>query len=176
MSTSSTRDVTRRSPPLVGARMRFGWLRVRRRMAAAMRTAEFTELQDAHLSVFQYPGPDGMRPADVGRQTRMSRQATNHLLRQLESWGYLERRTREGDARRRVYLTGRGRDLMVTLERSVREFERELAREVGKGKFAIFVQVLQVCAAPVADATRAEARARPASPARRPRPRRSSRD
>jgi len=45
------------SPPLLG--MLLGaWQQVRRQMAADIAASGFDDLQDAHLSVFQYPGPD----------------------------------------------------------------------------------------------------------------------
>lgn len=160
MSTTAVRLRLRRPPPLLGALLRFGWLRVRARMAAAVRVDGFDELQDAHLSVFQYPGPGGQRPSDIARQTRMSRQATNHLLGQLEAWGYIVRRATSADERRLVHLTPRGRAVIKTLQRSVREFERDLAGAVGAPRFAAFIDVLEVCAAPGAKAT-ARSRGRP---------------
>ena len=174
MSNTSVPRVMRRPPPLLGALLRFGWLRVRARMAEAIRAEGFADLQDAHLSLFQYPGPDGRRPSDLARQTRMSRQATNHLLGQLEAWGYIIRRAASGDERRLVYLTPRGRTVIRTLRRAVRAFERDLAREIGTEPFAVFINVLQVCAARGA-ATEAGVRVRRALRSRRPRPRPSVR-
>jgi DNA-binding MarR family transcriptional regulator len=148
MSTTSVRRPARRVPPLVGALLRFGWQRVRTRMAGALQQAGFTDLQDAHLSVFQYPGPQGLRPSDLARQMRVSRQAANHLIVQLETFGYLERRARARGDRRRVYLTPRGEAVMATLKASVREFERELEAEVGSARFRAFLEVLERCAGP----------------------------
>jgi len=176
MSTTSVRRVMRRPPPLLGALLRFGWLRVRARMAEAAREDGFTGLQDAHLSVFQYPGPDGQRPSDIARQTRMSRQATNHLLGQLEAWGYIVRRAASADERRLVHLTPRGRAVIRTLQRAVRAFERDLAEAVGATRFTTFIHVLEVCGAPAARPRGEEARLLPASRSRRLRPLQSPRD
>jgi hypothetical protein len=42
------------------------------------------DLQDAHFGVFSYPLPDGVRPSELARNMRMSRQAANYLIVQLE--------------------------------------------------------------------------------------------
>jgi DNA-binding MarR family transcriptional regulator len=129
--------------PLLGALFRLGWQRVRQHLAADVRTGEFADLQDAHLSVFQYPGPDGLRPSDLARQLRMSRQATNYLIAQLEALGYLERRSGPQDASRRVYATARGHRLLKTIEASVHRFEAQCERQVGRRRFNVFLTVLR---------------------------------
>jgi DNA-binding MarR family transcriptional regulator len=118
------------------------WQQVRRHIAADLAAAGFDDVQDAHLSVFHYPGPDRLRPSDLGRQLRISRQATNHLIKQLEALGYLERRSPADGDRRRVHLTRRGQRLVVAIERSVRRLERQVARRVGRARFATFLDVL----------------------------------
>lgn len=112
-------------------------------MARELRAAGFADLQEAHLSVFQYPGPDGMRPSDLARQLRVSRQATNHLISQLEALGYLERRSEPGEDRRRVRLTTRGRELMAAIKASVRRFEARCERAEGRTRFRTFLDVLR---------------------------------
>ena len=135
----------RLSPPLLGALLRLAWQQVRQEMAADVAAAGFAELQDAHLSVFQYPGPDGLRPVDLARQIRMSRQATNYLLAQLEEFGYVERRGEAGE-RRRVYLTPRGRKVLHAIQVSVRRYERRAARRMGRQRFDVFMDVLRTIA------------------------------
>jgi len=114
-------------------------------MAADVAAAGFDQLQDAHLSVFQYPGPDGLRPVDLARQIRMSRQATNYLIAQLEEFGYVQRRGKSGE-RRRVYLTARGRTVLDTIHASVKRSEARAARQVGRGRFDVFMDVLRTMA------------------------------
>ena len=150
MSTATTGNRGRGSfrrptPPLLGALLRLAWQQVRRQMADDIAAGGFDDLQDAHLSVFQYPGPDGLRPVDLARQIRMSRQATNYLIAQLEEFGYLERRSKNGD-RRRVYLTRRGRRLMASIAGSVRQFEDRAARQAGRDRFRTFIDVLRTMA------------------------------
>jgi DNA-binding MarR family transcriptional regulator len=135
----------RRAAPLLGALLRLAWAQVRRQMALDVAAAGFDDLQDAHLTVFQYPGPDGLRPVDLARQIRMSRQATNYLIVQLEDLGYLERRS-DAESGRRVYLTARGKHVMKAIQASVRQFELRAGRRVGPRNFDMFMQVLRTMA------------------------------
>ena len=139
---SIPRRAAARTKLLIGGSLRLAWQQVRRRMARDIVAAGFADLQDAHLSVFHHPGPDGLRPSALGRQLRMSRQATNHLIKQLEALGYLERRSSADGERRRIHLTRRGRRLMKTITESVRRFERQVERQVGRARFAAFFDVL----------------------------------
>ncbi len=106
MSTPPDREFRRANamgdegPPYVGALLRQCFEHVRARIETDLKSAGFTDLQPAHLAVFSFPPPDGMRPSDLARRLRMSRQATNHIIGQLEALGYLERRAeRKGERR-----------------------------------------------------------------------------
>ena len=97
----------------------------------------FDDLDGAHLTVLQYPGPDGMRPSELAAQLRISKQALNYLLGQLERFGYLERRPDPDDPRsKRIALTTRGWALVPVVRDAVREVEAEWARELGPERFA----------------------------------------
>ncbi len=134
-------------PPFVGALLRQCWRRVRDRIQEAIRAAGFDDLQEAHLAVFTYPLPDGVRPADLARRMGMSPQATNYLIAQVEALGYLERRASQGSDRRLVYLTERGRQVGQTIFACLRELQAEWADEVGQTRFADFMDVLRRLAA-----------------------------
>jgi DNA-binding MarR family transcriptional regulator len=133
-------------PPLLGAVLRLAWQHVRMQTTEDIRTAGFAGLQDAHVSVFQYPGPDGLRPSDLARQMRMSRQATNYLVAQLETLGYVARRSSGRAERRRVYLTARGRRLTAAIKASVCRVEARCERLVSGPRFDTFMSVLQTIA------------------------------
>ncbi len=134
--------------PFVGALLRLCWRRVRDRIHEAVRAAGFTDLQDAHLSVFSYPLPDGVRPSDLARQIGMSRQATNHLIGQMEALGYLERRApAEGSDRRLVHLTERGWQVGEVIVTCSRDMQAEWAEEIGRERFGDFMDVLRRLAA-----------------------------
>ena len=130
-------------PPYVGALLRLCWQQARARLNEAVRAAGFTDLQDAHLSVFAWPLPEGERPSDLARRIGASRQAANHLLAQMEAMGYLERRSPAGSERRLVYVTSRGWRVAEAIWASMRGLQQEWAEEVGAEKFADFLAVLR---------------------------------
>lgn len=130
-------------PPYIGALLRLTWRRVRARIHDAVRAAGFTDLQDAHFAVFTYPLPDGVRPSDLARQMQMSRQATNHLITQLERLGYLERRAAHHGGRRLVHLTERGRQVGEAIYACLRRLHAELADTIGQQRFHDFMAVLR---------------------------------
>src|SRR5580704_5595587 len=125
MSTPSDRELTRaeatvdEGPPYVGALLRQCLEHVRARMEADIRAAGFTDLQPAHFSVFTFPLPKGMRPSELARRIRMSRQATNHIISQLEARGYLERQARQEGGRRRIYFTQRTWEVVKVIHASL---------------------------------------------------------
>jgi DNA-binding MarR family transcriptional regulator len=134
-------------PPFVGALLRLCHERVRARMDEAIRAAGFTDLQPTHMAVFSFPPPDGVRPSELARRMRMSRQATNHVIAQLEAFGYLERRAIAGGERRLVYMTERAWQVCETIFICLREVEAEWAGEIGHARFRDFMDVLRHFAA-----------------------------
>src|SRR5215471_7912687 len=115
-------------PPFFGALLRIVWQHVRSQMLAAVREAGFADFQDAHFAVFSYPLPDGVRPSEIARQKRMSRQAINYLVTQLEELGYLERRAGEDNDRRLIYLSARGWQIAETIFGCLRRLHSEWAK------------------------------------------------
>lgn len=101
-------------------------------MLRGLHEAGFDDLVAAHLSVLQYPGPENRRPSDLAAETRMSKQAMNYLLGQMELLGYIERRDDPVDQRsKRVHLTQRGRRAAATIRRTVAEVEAGWEAELG---------------------------------------------
>ena len=150
------------SPPYVGALLRLCWRRVRDRLHATIRAAGFTDLQDAHLAIFSYPLPDGVRPSDLARTLGMSRQATNHLIGQMETLGYLERRRTASSERRLVHLTGRGWQVAEAIFACLQSLEAEWSAELGHERFADFMATLRsLSGAAEAAATRGSGETRP---------------
>jgi DNA-binding MarR family transcriptional regulator len=124
-------------PPLIGALLRMPWEAVQRRMLDRLRERGFADLDAAHLNVFQYPGPDGMRPSELAARLRISRQAVNYLLGELERLGYLERRAHPDDLRsKRVVVTRRGNSAIAVIREAVRELETDWADKLGPKRFA----------------------------------------
>ena len=97
----------------------------------------FEDLDAAHLNVFQYSGPQGARPSELAARLRISKQALNYLLGQLERLDYLERRPDPDDLRsRRVALTPRGKEAIIVIREAVAELEATWERRLGAKRFA----------------------------------------
>jgi DNA-binding MarR family transcriptional regulator len=110
---------------------------VRDRMLAGLHQRGYTDLVAAHLDVFQYPGPENQRPSELAAQTRMSKQALNYLLGQLQELGYLTRETDDADQRsKRIRLTPRGQDAGKAIREIVQGVETEWEQQLGERKFA----------------------------------------
>jgi DNA-binding MarR family transcriptional regulator len=129
-------------PPYVGALLRLCWQRVRAHMHEAIRANGFTDLQEAHFAVFSYPLPSGVRPSELARQLRVSRQAINYLVGQMAGLGYLERRVGPDGDRRLIYLTERGARVAEVIYASLHELQTQWADEVGHDHFQAFIDVL----------------------------------
>jgi DNA-binding MarR family transcriptional regulator len=124
-------------PPLIGALLRMPWEEVQRHMLERLHQRGFADLDLAHLNVFQYPGPQGARPSELARRLRISKQALNYLLGQLERLGYLERRPDPDDLRsKRIALTRRGISAGHVIREAVEEVETAWARDLGSERFA----------------------------------------
>jgi DNA-binding MarR family transcriptional regulator len=122
-------------PPLMGALLRMAYDTVRSEMLASLHAKGFDDLDTPHLNVLQYPGPDGMRPSDLAARLRVSKQALNYLLGELERMGYLEREPDPDDQRsRRIVLTERGRAIIPVIRDAVRSTERTWAQEIGEDR------------------------------------------
>jgi DNA-binding MarR family transcriptional regulator len=139
MSLSSvfTQSGTSTPPPLIGALLRVPFETVRDRMLAGLHKRGFTDLVAAHLDVFQYPGPENQRPLQLATQTRMTKQALNYLLGQLEQLGYLTREPDNDDQRaKRIRLTPKGHAAIKAIREIVQDVETEWEQQLGPRNFA----------------------------------------
>lgn len=127
----------RAAAPLIGALMRLPWEAVQRHMLERLHERGFADFDAAYLTVFQYPGPQGARPSELAARLRMTKQALNHLLGQLEKLGYLERQPDPDDLRsKRVALTRRGDAAIRVIREAVAEIETSWAQQLGAKRFA----------------------------------------
>ena len=131
-------------PPLIGALLRVPYEEVREHILDRLQAAGSDDLDQAHFNVFQYPGPQGRRPSEVTAHARVSKQAMNYLLNQLEERGYFERRDDPDDATStRIVLTRRGEAVRQTIREAVTELEREWAARLGARRFAMLKRLLR---------------------------------
>src|SRR3954447_16794024 len=123
-------------PPLIGALLRVAWEEVQQHMLERLHERGFDDLDAAHLNVFQYPGPQGARPSELAARLRISKQALNYQLGQLELLDYLERRPDPDDLRsKRVALTPRGTAAIGVIRDAVGEIEATWEQQLGPERF-----------------------------------------
>src|SRR5262249_36514926 len=119
-------------PPLIGALLRIPWEAVQRHMLERLHERGFGDIQAAHLTVFQYPGPQGARPSELAARLRTSKQALNYLLGELERLGYLERQPDPDDLRsKRIVLTRRGMAIIPVIRGAVAAVETAWTAHLG---------------------------------------------
>ena len=103
----------------------------------------FADLEAAHLNVFQYPGPQGSTPSELAARLRISKQALNYLLGQLERRGYLRREPDPDDLRsKRIALTERGYATVPVIRQAVAEIETAWTERLGPERFAELRELL----------------------------------
>ena len=71
-------------PPLIGALLRTPWEAVQRHILERLHERGFDDFDAAYLPVFTYPGPQGTRPTELAARMRISKQALNYVLGELE--------------------------------------------------------------------------------------------
>jgi DNA-binding MarR family transcriptional regulator len=138
--------------PLIGALLRACWQTVRTRIREDLAARGFGDIGAAHLAVFQYPSPRGVRVTVLAERSGMSRQAITYLIDELEARGYLERYPDSSDRRASlVHLTARGERVVSAIRASVRSLEREWEQELGRARFAQFRESLFAIGEPLVD-------------------------
>ena len=134
--TTSEHDEKPFGPPLIGALLRMPWDAVQQHMLDRLHESGFTDFDSAYLTVFQYPGPQGARPSELAARLRISKQALNYLLGELERLGYLERRADPDDLRsKRIALQPRGIAAVGVIREAVGEVEAAWAQQLGAKRF-----------------------------------------
>jgi len=128
---------------LIGALLRVPAQSIHRRIIHELNAAGFEELRVPHMAVFQYPGPDGVRPGTLAERAGMSKQAINQLLRSLEGAGYIARSDAPDEGRARIIrLTKKGSAAYAKIHEILGEIEREWIAELGPRSFAQLKKLL----------------------------------
>ena len=123
------------TPPRLPALFRMLWQQTYPEMLRQVGAAGFDDIRLAHWPVLQWPGPDGERPSVIAERAGTSKQAVNHVLRDLERLGYVELRSDPRDSRARlVELTARGRALAEVMFDAAAAVERDLESTLTPGQ------------------------------------------
>jgi DNA-binding MarR family transcriptional regulator len=94
-------------------------------MLKRIRTAGHPDVTTAMIALFRFAGVDGRRPSEVAQAARLSRQATNDMLRELERLAYVELHPDATDGRARIIqLTEKGKALDQAVWSAGREAEQ----------------------------------------------------
>src|SRR5580698_9109021 len=131
--------------------MRICWQWVREEIYAGLVASGYEHLNRAHVTVFRYPTPDGMRPSQLAERLQITKQSVNDLLRELEDMGYLTREAESTDKRARIVrLTPAGRLLEQAHRRELRMAEERIAKTIGEERFAELRRTMEELAAALA--------------------------
>jgi DNA-binding MarR family transcriptional regulator len=140
----SIADAEASGPPLIGALLRIPWEAVQEHMLARLHAEGFADFDASYLTVFRFPSPQGERPSELAARRRVSKQALNHLLGQLERRGYLKREADPEDGRsKRIRLTPRGAKAVIIIRQAVTEMETRWAKQLGPKRFNQLRTLLQ---------------------------------
>jgi hypothetical protein len=89
---SMSRSMSAASTTRLPALFRLLWQQTYPEMLRRVSAAGFDDIRLAHWPVLQWPGPGGQRPSVIAERAGTSKQAVNHVLRDLERLGYVELR------------------------------------------------------------------------------------
>ena len=128
---------------LIGALLRVPAQAIHRRIVRELNASGFDELSLPHVAVFQFPGPDGVRPGILAERAGISKQAMNRLLGSLEDPGYVVRCDAPDESRARIIrLTKRGHAAYSKIYEILRDIEHEWSAELGRKDFAQLKELL----------------------------------
>lgn len=131
--------------PYVGALLRGVWQWVRDQMYAGVVAAGYDDLNAAHVSLWRYPGLNGLRPTQLADRAGITKQSVNDLLGHMERQGYLLRVPDSADGRARVIqLTARGLELEKRIYAEAGAAQQRIAEILGPRRFAQLHSSLEV--------------------------------
>lgn len=130
--------------PQVGALLRMAWEALQTELYADLHAAGFDDLREVHRPVLRYPPIDGARPTELAARLKLSKQATNDLIRDLEDLGYLRLESDPTDGRARILrYTERGWHLYRTGSGISRTVGERWARALGRQRYDEFYATLR---------------------------------
>ena len=112
-------------------------------MLARIHAAGHPDVTTAMIDLFRFAGMDRRRPGEIAATARLSKQAINDMLRELERLGYVERHPDPTDGRARIVrLTKRGRALDTAVWTAGREVEQSWRDRFGDNRWTTFNDLL----------------------------------
>jgi DNA-binding MarR family transcriptional regulator len=106
-----------------------------RQVQADLAAAGYNDLSPVHFNVLPYLRPGGSRLTRLAEAAQASKQLMNHLVDHLERRGYVERIPDPVDGRAKlIRLTGRGRQLSLATQKSLRKVQARAARRLGQSE------------------------------------------
>jgi DNA-binding MarR family transcriptional regulator len=108
---------------------------MRRRILVDLAEHGMGDVHPAHLNVFQHPGPRGLRPSELAAAAGMTKQAMNHVLGELESLGYIERRPMKEVRGTIIWTTKRGDAAIEAIRNAIRVVEAEWSDALGAKRY-----------------------------------------
>jgi DNA-binding MarR family transcriptional regulator len=129
-------------PSAVG-RLRLAYEHGRNEMLTRVRASGHPDVTTAMIALFRFAGVHRRRPGEIAATARLSKQATNDMLRELERLGYLERHSDPTDGRARIIrLTQRGRALDEAVWQAGRDVEQSWKGQFDEKAWTTFHDVL----------------------------------
>jgi len=130
--------------PQVGALLRLAWEALQVELYNELRAAGFDDLREVHRPMLRYPPIDGMRPTDLAAHVKLSKQATNDLVRDLENLGYLHLERDPADGRARIIrYTERGWRLFRIGSRLSHDIGQQWVQAIGQRRYDQFHATLR---------------------------------
>jgi DNA-binding MarR family transcriptional regulator len=103
------------------------------RLFATLASAGYDDQRPAHNAVFANVPPEGIRLTELAQRAGMSKQAMAELVSDLETLGYLQRRSDPNDGRAKlIEFTERGWASVALALDAFKQIERDFARRVGR--------------------------------------------
>lgn len=118
--------------PFVQALLRMAYEIARKHQLKELEKHGLGHLTPALLNMMLYPHPDGVRPGDLAERLKLTKQATNYFLGELEALGYIERRAQKGSKRRLVFMTRRGWQSIDLQRAAVLKLEAQWSKAIGQ--------------------------------------------
>jgi DNA-binding MarR family transcriptional regulator len=114
-------------------------------LEARFAAAGFPEVRPSYGSILvPLFEEDGLRPGEIARRARLSKQTMTTMLRLLERDGLVERRPDPGDGRAaRIHLTRRGRAFRPVAAEVLAELDALATRELTKAGVARVKEALR---------------------------------